>query len=148
MTSIKSKSMRGTILSLRSNMNSFEIKGKLPSLNDYIRECRANKFKANSLKKDTEQFIGYCIAIAVANGKLKPTDKPCIVHFEWHDKSRRDYDNICGGGRKFILDALQKNGVIVNDNQKYIKGFTDTFIKDKKDYVIVTLEEKNGTDDV
>lgn len=129
-------------------MNRFEIFGRLPSLNDYIFACRGNKYAANSLKQNTEYHIGQCIAIAVAKGKLKPTDKPCIIHFEWHDKSRRDYDNICGGGRKFILDALQKNQIIVNDNQKYVKGFTDTFVKDKKDFVIVMLEEINATDDV
>lgn len=38
-----------------------EINEKLPSCNDYIRMCRANKFKAAKMKVEIEQLIGYYI---------------------------------------------------------------------------------------
>ena len=93
---------------------------KLPSLNEYISCCRANKYAAASLKKETEEDISYFI------NQMPVYTKPIIVHFTWHDNTRRDYDNIAFA-KKFILDAMQKCGKIPNDNRKYVKGFTDNF---------------------
>jgi Holliday junction resolvase RusA-like endonuclease len=119
----------------------FVIDDKLPSLNDYINVCRRNKYNGAKFKKDVENLI----AIYIRNAKIKkiltPTDKPVIVHFEWHEKTkRRDADNIASA-KKYILDAMQKAGIIPNDNRKYVKGFTDVIIDDKKDYVVVKIEE-------
>lgn len=122
-------------------MNEFTINAKLPSLNDYIGACRANKYKGATFKRDVEEVIIWAIKQAQAKGTLKPTDKPCKVIFEWYEKSsRRDADNIASS-KKFILDALQKSGIIPNDNQKYIKGFTDEIHKSNRDYVVVKLYE-------
>lgn len=122
-------------------MNTFTVKAKLPSLNDYIDVCRRNKYQAAQYKRDVEEVIGWAIRSAQTKGTLKPIKKPCKVHFEWHEKTtRRDCDNIASA-KKFILDAMQKQGVILNDNQKYIKGFTDTFVKDTDNFVVVTLYE-------
>lgn len=63
------------------------------------------------------------------------------MRFEWHEKTqRRDYDNIASA-KKFILDALVKNGVLVDDSRKYVKGGYDVIIDDKEDFVIVELVE-------
>lgn len=122
-------------------MNSFIIKAKLPSLNEYVKACRTNRYKGASFKRDVEEVIGWAIKQALTKGTLKPTQKPCKVLFEWHEKTtRRDCDNIASA-KKYILDAMQQQGIIVNDNQKYIKGFTDVFFKDVSDYVVVTLTE-------
>lgn len=49
------------------------------------------------------------------------------VHFTWHEKDRRrDKDNVAFA-KKFVLDALQKCGVLRNDNNQVIAGFTDSF---------------------
>lgn len=121
----------------------FIINAKLPSLNEYINACRTSKYKAAAFKTNVENIIGWNIRMAKAKGLIKHTEKPCIVHFEWHEKtSKRDCDNIASA-KKFILDALQTQEIIVNDNQRYIKGFTDTFVKDESDYVKVTLLEVN-----
>ena len=105
----------------------FIINAKLPSLNDYIAACRANKFQGANFKEEIETVIGWAIRQAVCKGELKATDKPHILKFTWTEANRRrDCDNICSA-RKFILDALQKSKIIPNDNQKYIRGFYDVF---------------------
>lgn len=63
------------------------------------------------------------------------------MRFEWHERTkRRDADNIASA-KKYILDALVKNGVLADDSRKYVKGFYDTIIDDKEDFVIVELIE-------
>lgn len=119
----------------------FMINAKLPSLNEYINVCRRNKYQAAKFKRDVEELIGWAIIEAKAKKMLQPTCKPYKVAFEWHERTaKRDCDNIASA-KKYILDALQKQGIIPNDNQKYIKGFTDDFVKDTKDFVIVKLIE-------
>ena len=124
-------------------MNSFIVKAKLPSLNEYITACRTNKYKGASFKKDVEEVIGWAIKQALVKGTLKPIKNPCIVQFDWYERTaKRDCDNIASA-KKYILDAMQKQGIIQNDNQKYIKGFKDTFTKADTNYVVVTLLECN-----
>ena len=122
-------------------MNQFVIHTKLPSLNEYIDVCRSNKYQASQYKKEIEEVIGWAIKRALVIKELKPTNKPCIVKFTWIEKNaRRDYDNIAFA-KKFILDAMQKQGIIPNDNRKYIKGFTDSFDIGSNYMVIVELVE-------
>lgn len=121
--------------------NYFIIEEKLPSLNDYINVCRSNKYNGAKFKKDIEKIISIYIRNAKNKKLLKPTDKPIIVHFVWHEKTkRRDSDNIASA-KKYILDAMQTSGVIPNDNRKYVKGFTDVIVDDKRDFVLVKIEE-------
>ncbi|MBO5100584.1 MAG: RusA family crossover junction endodeoxyribonuclease [Treponema sp.] len=120
--------------------NYFIIQAKLPSLNDYITACRTNKYTGAKFKKTQEILIGGYINQA-KNKTLKPVVTPVKVVFEWHEKTaKRDADNIASA-KKFILDALQEYGILINDNQKYVKGFTDEFVKDTKDFVVVELVE-------
>ena len=63
------------------------------------------------------------------------------MHFEWHERTKkRDADNIASA-KKFILDALVKNGVLVDDSRKYVKGFYDVVVDDTEDFVKVELVE-------
>lgn len=120
-------------------MNSFVIRAKLPSLNDYILACRANRYKGAQFKRDVEELIGWNIRQALAKKTLQPTSDPLTVNFVWHEKTkRRDADNIASA-KKYILDAMQKQGIIPNDNRKYIRGFMDIIIDDTDDYVEVEL---------
>lgn len=119
----------------------FTVKAKLPSLNDYVAACRANKYQGAKFKQEVEMVIGWAIRQAVCKGELKLTDKPIVLHFEWHEKTRRrDADNIASA-KKFILDALQKQKIIPNDSRKYVKGFHDTIVDDKADFVRVEIIE-------
>ena len=111
-----------------------EIPMKLPSLNDYIRACRGNKYGANNIKKTLESEIAYYLA------PLPRFEKPVKIHFLWIEETkRRDYDNIAFA-KKFILDALQKSGKLKNDNRKWVKGFMDDFEYGEQG-VIITIRE-------
>lgn len=122
----------------------FVIDDRLPSLNDYINECRANKYRGAKFKQETEKLISLYINNAKVKKTIQATNKPIIVHFEWHERTkRRDSDNVASA-KKFILDAMQTSGIIPNDSRKYVKGFTDDIIDDTKDYVVVTIEEAKG----
>lgn len=120
--------------------NGFIIKAKLPSLNDYVKACRANKYAGAKFKHEVEEVIGWGIKQAISAGKLRRTVDPMIIHFKWHEKTkRRDADNIASA-KKYILDAMQTFGVIPNDSRKYVRAFTDEIIDDKEDFVEVIIE--------
>ena len=114
-----------------------EIPMKLPSLNEYIRVCRANPFQASKFKKDLESDIAYYLA------KLPRFEKPVKIHFHWiEENKRRDYDNVCAG-KKFILDAMVKAGKLLDDNRKCVTAFTDTFSYGKEAKVILEITEED-----
>ena len=120
--------------------NGFVVKAKLPSLNEYTAACRSNKYVGAKFKREVEEVIGLGIKQAISAGKLRRMEDPVIVHFAWHEKTkRRDADNIASA-KKYILDAMQTFKVIPNDNRKYVKGFTDLIIDDTEDFVEVVLE--------
>lgn len=103
-------------------ISAFYIDFQLPSLNEYIEWCRANRFQAAKHKKDVE-----CAIMCEMRG-IPPVNEPCVIHFTWYERTRRrDKDNVAFA-KKFILDALQKAGKLPNDNNRYIAGFTDSFI--------------------
>jgi Holliday junction resolvase RusA-like endonuclease len=123
------KPLGGTIL------NRVEIAMKLPSLNDYIRVCRSNRYKSSKMKKNIEQDIGMFI------GRLPKFRKPVKIHFHWVESDRRrDLDNIAFA-KKFILDALVKYGKLNDDSSKWVTGFTDTFEYSDETKVIICIEE-------
>lgn len=105
---------------------------RLPGLNEYIRVCRENRFQAAKWKEDVENGIMWHL-----KGKVT---EPSHVTFVWLEPNRRrDKDNVAFA-KKFILDALQKKGVLPNDNNKWITGFTDEFVYGKGEGVIMTIE--------
>lgn len=109
---------------------------KLPSLNDYIKVCRSNKFMAAKYKKNIEEQIGLFIL------KMPKFTHPIKIHFTWVEgNKKRDLDNICFA-KKFILDAMQKYGKLENDNRNYVYAFTDSFEYGKETKVILEIEEK------
>lgn len=103
-------------------MVKFTIHSRLPSLNDVISENRANRYKGAKLKKDTEALI----IAEIKRQKVQPvTDYPVEVFIRWVEPNRkRDVDNI-QSSKKFILDAMVKAGVLVNDSQKYVAQVYD-----------------------
>lgn len=113
----------------------YEIDMKLPSLNDYTRWCRGNKFLAAKKKAEIEQEIGLHLA------KMPKWDNPIKIHFHWIEGTRRrDLDNICFA-KKFILDSMVKFGKLKDDNRKYVTAFTDSFEYGTKTKVILEVEE-------
>ena len=113
----------------------FTIPLKLPSLNEYTRQCRTGWVMGAKMKSDTEEAIMPFLL------RLPFIRKPVIVHFTWVEPNqKRDCDNV-SFAKKFILDALVKAGKLENDNPKHVKGFTDSFQYDKEAKVIVDIEE-------
>ena len=97
------------------------IRGKLPSLNEYIEAERTNRHMAAKIKRDTDQLI--CMHLA----RMKRIEKKVRIRFVWYEQNaRRDPDNVAFA-KKFILDAMQKCGKLKNDNAKWIAGFEDAF---------------------
>ena len=122
-------------------INSFVIKQKLPSLNDYTAACRANKYVGAKFKAEVEEVIGWAIKQALTSKSLRKPSGAVLVRFEWHERTKkRDADNIASA-KKFVLDALVKCGVLADDSRKFVKGFYDVIVDDKEDFVRVELVE-------
>ena len=118
-------------------MNRIEIPFRLPSLNNYINECRKNRYAGANMKKNVEKDIGWYINL------LPNYKKPVKIHFHWvEENKRRDLDNVCFA-KKFILDSMVKAGKLKDDNRNYVAGFRDTFEYGKTSKVILEIEEVN-----
>lgn len=118
-------------------MIKFKIPFRLPGLNEYTKINRSNCYKASRSKKDIETGIMYCIPKVRITGAV-------YLRFVWYEPNRRrDKDNVAFA-KKYILDALQKKGVLPNDNNDYVKGFSDDFVYGKKEGVEVTVIEEDG----
>lgn len=119
------------------------IPGRLDDLNRYTRACRSNPHAGAEMKKDNEAVCAACIRQQLTDVKLTGM---ASIRFIWLEKdNRRDPDNVSAFGRKVILDALVRCGVLVDDSRKYIHDFTDIFTTDKNDPRIeVTIWEEEA----
>lgn len=116
-------------------MNKLEIPMKLPSLNDYIDDCRSNRYAGANTKKKLENDL------AIFINKLPKFNNPIKIHFLWVEgNKKRDLDNVCFA-KKFILDTMVKCGKLKDDNRKFVTGFTDDFIYSNETKVILKIEE-------
>lgn len=109
------------------SMIKITLTGELCDLNTYINAERRNRFIGAKIKKDNTESVMW------QTKNIKPiTDYPVYVYITWYMKDqRKDPDNIAFA-KKFILDALVENGILVNDGQKQITGFQDLILNDKK----------------
>lgn len=122
-------------------MNHFVIREQLPSLNKVIDANRNNRYSGAHLKKKVQEEIGWYIRSALSKGDLKPVQKRVTISITWHEKTkRRDVDNI-QSAKKFILDAMVEQGILIDDKRKYVAQIYDTVVDDKEDYVEVYLNE-------
>ena len=104
-------------------IQSMFIPGILPGLNEIIKASisRHPKFK-------DAKFTGYArmknemmdrIGLYIIQARLKPV-KEAYIEFQWNERGKkRDPDNIACG-KKFILDALVKSGILKGDGWKQI----------------------------
>lgn len=100
------------------------IKGKLPSLNEYIAAERKHRQIAAKMKREAEDTVLW----AAKASHLRKIPTPCVMRYIWTEPNRkRDKDNISSFGRKVIQDALVRGGYLPNDGWKDIEGFTDQF---------------------
>ena len=107
---------------------------KLPSLNEYVNACRTNRYKGAEMKRRLEGEIGLFVR------GLPRFDYPVRITFRWTEASaRRDFDNVAFA-KKFILDALVKEGRLKDDNRKCVTGFVDEFDYGDEWAVTLTIE--------
>lgn len=119
----------------------FKIETRLPSMNEVIAANRNNRYQGAKLKREAEDIIGQYIRIARLRGTIKPTREPVEIDIEWHERTKkRDCDNI-QSAQKFVLDALQKEGILINDNRRYVRQIFHKIVDDTADFVEVTLRE-------
>lgn len=112
---------------------------KLPSLNDYIRACRANRYAGSQMKRDVEDGISLYLR-GVPRYKA-----PVSIAFHWvEENKRRDLDNVAFG-KKFVLDAMVKAGKLKDDNRRFVTAFSDSFSYGKQAGVyLIIKEDRNG----
>lgn len=117
----------------------YEIPGQLATLNEHDYANRSSKWTGRDHKETQTQYVGY----KVKQGQK--IDKPVIAHFTWYHSGKHDYDNIAFA-KKYVLDGMVEAGILPNDNQTWVKGFTDSFVKVKpgQEKVVVKMEIVNA----
>ena len=121
-------------------MITLTIGGSLVGLNEYTKANRTNLHVGANMKKKTETMITSFIQQQLRGTKI--IDR-CTIRFVWVEKDRRrDLDNIAFA-KKFILDALVKNGILKGDGWSCVTGFSDSFRVDKeRPRIEVYIEEE------
>lgn len=119
----------------------FNIKTKLPTLNEYINIERANKFGAFSIKRKYTDICGvYALSI---KKKINPIKRYNLI-LNWQvENNKSDPDNIYFGV-KFVLDGMVQQGILKNDGRKNISSIHNNISTSKKYNLEVILME---TDD-
>lgn len=123
----------------------FVIKGRLPSLNEYINVERSGYHAANGFKRKWQKYIKSYIR---ASG-IKPIKCPVsIVYCFYEQNKKRDKDNVSGIAHKFVQDSLIECGILKDDGWDYITGFSDEFYIDKLNprIEVVLIEERTKSD--
>ena len=122
---------------MKPTIRHIEILGSLAKLNEHDGANRTNKFGGAQLKRRmTELVATQCL-------NQRAVSAPVKIGFHWYFSSKHDFDNIRFAA-KYVLDGLVHAGVLPNDNQAWVKGFTgDEFYKVGKgqEKVIVEIEE-------
>lgn len=109
---------------------SFTIKGRFPSLNEYINACRRNVYLANQMK---QKYTRTAMVHARETKVKLSIEYAVIVKIAYYEpNSKRDIDNISSFGNKVILDGIVKAGMLKNDSQRYICGIINSVNIDKE----------------
>lgn len=109
-------------------MPHFVVYGRLPTINEYISECRKNPHLGAILKRDNTNLCMLCMRDLYG---LK--FEKIIIHYRFFEKNRnRDKDNVFAFATKCIQDAMQEIGLIDNDGWRNIENFTHDFFIDKE----------------
>ena len=107
-------------------------KNALPSYNDYIAQCRNNKYGANNWKHKYQNSIAKQIAEQCKNFYIEEPFKINLVICE--STKRRDKDNVESMAKKLILDTLQE--ILYIKNVKLYDGGNTEFKYEKNNSYI------------
>ena len=104
----------------------FVVEGELPSLNEYIRVERGNKYAAAKVKKEWTEAVAWQVK------GIPQVKGPVMVKCSWYVKDKRkDPDNV-SFGVKGLLDGLVLAGVLPDDGYEWIRGIGHWFFVDKE----------------
>lgn len=107
------------------------IKGRLPGLNEYTKECRRNAYAGAKMKKEAQRIVYLSILAQLRKVRI---EKPVELAYTWCERNRRrDHDNVSGFGHKVIQDALVEAGVLKDDGWSEVVGYSDRFKVDAKE---------------
>lgn len=127
------------------------IKGKFPSMNEFIFANRTGKGrwnKGNQMKQGNQELIAHALAAQLHKVHI---DEPIYIQYRFYEPNKkRDLDNISGFFHKVFQDAMVQCGIIHNDNWHYIVGFSDEFYIDNKEpriEVDIIEQKKRGKKD-
>ena len=117
-------------------MQSFEVPGRFPSLNDYLRI--RNPRQRAALKRELDHRVAW----AAKEAGVRPV-KRFMVRVVWFEpNARRDWDNV-RSGIKFVLDGLVAAGVIKDDSRKYVEQCPDRVLTDRaRPRVVVEVSDE------
>lgn len=112
----------------------------LPSQNEVIKTAKRHYMAYASMKKKHTAEIGEAL---IDQGCIPDTPYSRIdIECVWIETGRsRDPDNILCGGLKPILDAMVKQGIIVDDSIKQVNRITATFERGTERAVIIKWSE-------
>lgn len=121
----------------------FSVPDRLPGLNEYTKACNSNTFNGAKMKKECQELIQWYIKAQLGDAikaKQLPPKVPVKVYFKWTEAGRqpRDKDNIAVA-KKFLLDAMVAEGVLLDDAWDYVDGFEDAFERGKHYGVTVDI---------
>lgn len=115
----------------------------LPSLNDILTEMGRHPMAYNRLKTNLERVVISAIRRDLGTWKAEKRVRLYILWGERKKGIKRDFDNITGGGKKIINDALVKSGVIKDDNPKFLLPSKDSFVYTNEPYIEVRIVEED-----
>lgn len=109
-------------------MQLLKIPGELADLNTFIDSLKASRWGGQKIKNVETERVAWLAKVQ----KIAPVQNyPVQIKYVWYMKDRRkDIDNVAFA-KKYINDGLVQAGVLENDGQKQIDGFSDEFFIDK-----------------
>ena len=115
----------------------------LPSLNDYLKVVGTNPIAGGKFKADYSIPLVNAIRRCLKGWKV--TNPPIIIHYTFYESNKgvqRDVMNIFSLCDKYFEDALQRCGVIENDNPKWVANTTHEFFWiDGEPFIEIEIEE-------
>lgn len=118
--------------SLPPSMQTFFFPGLLPGLNELIDAAKTKRTdrRAGSAYTTMKKQYGETLQWQLLKDGAQHVAH-AFFEFQWVERDEsRDPDNITGGGRKILLDALVKAGVLTDDSRKYVRGWVDRWATD------------------
>ena len=120
-------------------MKRVTIKGRFPSINEYVNCCRRNRYSGAAMVDKAEKDI----IDQLKKQKLKPFKVPVRIAYKFYEPNRRrDKDNVSGFFHKVFQDSLVKAGLLPDDGWDEISGYRDDFGIDKNPHIDVLVYER------